>query len=129
MDEQEDTSIRLTKFARDVIAEYSARCGTTVKDFIEEFAIQAKKGLDDMDEGRLIYLWAWDLRNTMLHLYLSPMVKLGLPVGIPEIEVLAGFDYIRDPKTGRIIDCREEPSYLPQLEIIRKQIAESKKVK
>ena len=69
-----------------------------MKDFLDEFGIQTKQALNDLDAGKILYLWSYDLKNKMVHLYLGNAVNLGIPVELPEIEVLAAFDYVREPK-------------------------------
>ena len=124
---EETKLIRVSTATWNCLRELSSRSGVDMKDFLDEFGIQTKQALNDLDAGKILYLWSYDLKNKMVHLYLGNAVNLGIPVELPEIEVLAAFDYVREPKSGRIIDVREEPEFKPQLELIKKQIEMSKK--
>jgi len=127
MTTEDSKLIRVSAETWNFLKEFSSRSGVDMKDVLTEFAIQGQKALNDLDEGRIMYLWAYDLKNKMIHCYLDNAVNLGIPIELPEIEILSAFDYVRDPKSGRIVDVREEPEYRPTLELIKKQIELNKK--
>jgi len=107
MTTEDSKLIRVSAETWNFLKEFSSRSGVDMKDVLTEFAIQGQKALNDLDAGKILYLFSYDLKNKMVHLYLGNACKLGIPLELPESEVLAAFNYRRI--NGAIVDLNEHP--------------------
>ena len=97
-----------------VYREFSERTSTDLIQIFKMFAKELKKALDDKDEEkRILFMFDYDLKNSMIHLRLSNSF-LGVgsldALGLPREEIEKAFGYVRDPKTNAIIDTTEKPN-------------------
>lgn len=105
--------IRVNQETWNFLKEFSERTSVDMLDLLDQFAQEGRKAFGDMDGGKILYLFAYDLKNRMVHLYLGNACKVGIPDGIPEGEILKLFDYRRN-ENGAIVDMRETGEVKPE---------------
>ncbi|MGD0160812.1 MAG: hypothetical protein ABSB89_11020 [Candidatus Bathyarchaeia archaeon] len=65
------TTFSLYSSDAEIIRKFFGRTHTDMTQVFHELAVELQKADNDLDSGKLLYLWSWDVLHGMVHLYIG----------------------------------------------------------
>jgi hypothetical protein len=98
------TTFSLYSSDAEIIRKFFARTKTDMIQIFHELAVELQKADNDLDEGKLLCLWSWDVLHGMVHLYVGKAPRV---CGINDLCPSAQ-DYYRKLKAREDAQIRSE---------------------